>query len=150
MSYNPQNINGQATMANSSPVVLASDQSPINVTLQAGTSGGAGVFHLVSAAGTNATRVTGVACKVFGWYLYNSSNLPRKIIFYNSAANPPVLGTTTLYFTVILPGYGAANVAFPTGIDFPAGLGIAMTQGIADSDNTGVLVNEVMVNIFYK
>lgn len=33
MSYNPQNPNGQATMANSSPVVLASDQTAIPVTL---------------------------------------------------------------------------------------------------------------------
>ena len=31
MSYNPQNPNGQALMANSSPVVIASDQSPIPV-----------------------------------------------------------------------------------------------------------------------
>lgn len=32
MSYNPSNPNGQATMANSEPVVIASDQSPIPVT----------------------------------------------------------------------------------------------------------------------
>lgn len=31
MSYNPQNINGQATMANSSPVTIASDQSVLPV-----------------------------------------------------------------------------------------------------------------------
>lgn len=33
MSYNPQNPNGQATAANSSPVVLASDQMPLASTL---------------------------------------------------------------------------------------------------------------------
>lgn len=37
MAYNPQNINGQATSANSSPVVLASDQSSIPVTLATNT-----------------------------------------------------------------------------------------------------------------
>lgn len=31
MSYTPPNPNGQATMANSSPVVIASDQSDVNV-----------------------------------------------------------------------------------------------------------------------
>lgn len=34
MAYNPNNPNGQATMANSSPVVLASDQSSLNVSVQ--------------------------------------------------------------------------------------------------------------------
>jgi len=33
MSYNPQNPNAQATMANSSPVVIASDQSAVPVTV---------------------------------------------------------------------------------------------------------------------
>lgn len=33
MSYNPQNPNGQATMANSEPVVLASDQTDVKITL---------------------------------------------------------------------------------------------------------------------
>lgn len=33
MSYNPQNPNGQATMANSAPVVVASDQSAVPVTI---------------------------------------------------------------------------------------------------------------------
>lgn len=31
MAYNPNNPNGQATMANSAPVVIASDQSPVDV-----------------------------------------------------------------------------------------------------------------------
>ncbi|HEV2412232.1 MAG TPA: hypothetical protein VGS28_00295 [Candidatus Saccharimonadales bacterium] len=37
MSYNPQNPNGQTTSANSSPVVIASDQSAYPVTANAGT-----------------------------------------------------------------------------------------------------------------
>lgn len=36
MAYNPQNPNGQATMANSSPVAIASDQSAIPITDNAG------------------------------------------------------------------------------------------------------------------
>jgi len=37
MAFNPQNVNGQATMANSSPVVVASDQAAFPVTANAGT-----------------------------------------------------------------------------------------------------------------
>jgi hypothetical protein len=49
MSYNPQNPNGQATSANSAPVVIASDQSALPVSL----SGGA-----TAANQTNATQKT--------------------------------------------------------------------------------------------
>jgi hypothetical protein len=49
MSYNPQNPNGQATSANSEPVVIASDQSAVPVSV----SGGA-----TSANQTNATQKT--------------------------------------------------------------------------------------------
>jgi hypothetical protein len=49
MSYNPQNPNGQATSANSAPVVIASDQSAVPVSV----SGGA-----TSANQTNATQKT--------------------------------------------------------------------------------------------
>ncbi len=49
MSYNPQNPNGQATSANSAPVVIASDQSTLPVSL----SGGA-----TSANQTNGTQQT--------------------------------------------------------------------------------------------
>jgi len=37
MAYTPNNPNGQATMANSAPVVIASDQSAVTVTANAGT-----------------------------------------------------------------------------------------------------------------
>src|SRR5258708_4544751 len=48
MSYNPQNPNGQATMANSAPVVIASDQSAVAVS--------AGSLPLPSGAATSAKQ----------------------------------------------------------------------------------------------
>lgn len=42
MSYSPNNTNGQATMANSAPVVLASNQTAIQVTIPDGSDGTAG------------------------------------------------------------------------------------------------------------
>jgi hypothetical protein len=48
MSYNPQNPNGQATSANSSPVVIASDQSAVPVS--------AGSLPLPSGAATSANQ----------------------------------------------------------------------------------------------
>lgn len=52
MAYNPLNPNGQATMANSSPVVIASDQSAINTTsAQAAATTG----NLTTASGAGST-----------------------------------------------------------------------------------------------
>lgn len=55
MAYSPKNANGQATMANSEPVVIASDQSTVPVSLASVPS------HAVTNAGTFATQVDGAA-----------------------------------------------------------------------------------------
>lgn len=55
MSYKKSNANGQATMANSEPVVIASDQSTVPVSLASVPS------HAVTNAGTFATQVDGSA-----------------------------------------------------------------------------------------
>jgi len=54
MAYNPNNPNGQATMANSEPVVLASDQSAVPVSVSSVPS------HDVTNSGTFAVQVTSV------------------------------------------------------------------------------------------
>lgn len=54
MSYIPPNPNGQATSANSTPVVIASDQSTVPVSLASVPS------HAVTNAGTFATQVTSI------------------------------------------------------------------------------------------
>lgn len=66
MAYSPQNSNGQATSANSSPVVLASDQSavPVSGTFYQATqpvSLASVPSHAVTNAGTFATQVDGAA-----------------------------------------------------------------------------------------
>lgn len=59
MSYNPNNPNGQATMANSAPVVIASDQSalPISGTVTATVSGVATAANQTN--GTQTTQING-------------------------------------------------------------------------------------------
>lgn len=59
MSYNPLNANGQATMANSSPVVIASDQSALPVNLvPSGTSLNTYSLHSTTNATTTPTSST--------------------------------------------------------------------------------------------
>ncbi|HEV2403740.1 MAG TPA: hypothetical protein VGS08_06095, partial [Candidatus Saccharimonadales bacterium] len=68
MSYNPQNPNGQATMANSSPVVIASDQSAVKVDGSAVTqpvsgtvtaNAGSGTFNIQANASMDLSQVGG-------------------------------------------------------------------------------------------
>lgn len=148
MSYNPNNPNGQVTSANSSPVVIASDQSTLPVTLLEGTTGGATVFHLVSAGTTNATNIKASAGKITGWYIYNSNGSARKVAFHNNAGTPTA--GTAVYFTVVIPPLSGANCPFPAGINFSTGIAITTTTGLADSDATAVTLNDLNINIFYK
>jgi hypothetical protein len=148
MAYNPNNPNGQATSANSSPVVIASDQSAVNTSLQEVATGGATVFHLVSAGTTNATNIKSSAGKVTGWYIYNSNGSARKVAFHNNAGTPTA--GASVYFSVVIPALSGANCPFPAGINFSTGIAITTVTGLADSDAVAVAVNDLIINIFYK
>jgi len=150
MSYNPNNPNGQATAANSAPVVLASNVTS-SFSIAEATTGGATTFHLVSAAGQNISQVKNSAGKITGWYIYNSNGSARKVNFYNVLSPAPTVGTTPLLFSVVIPALSAANCPFPAGIDFSNGIYIATTAGLPDSAaDTTVAANDLIINIFFK
>jgi hypothetical protein len=148
MAYNPSNPNGQTTSANSAPVVIASDQSAVNTSLQEVATGGATVFHLVSAASTNLTNIKSSAGKVTGWYIYNSNGSARKVAFHNNAGTPTA--GAAVYFSAVIPPLSAANCPYPAGINFSTGIAISTTTGLADADTTAVALNDLIINIFYK
>jgi hypothetical protein len=148
MAYNPQPALGQTTMSGSLPVAIASDQSTLNVTLVSSATGGDSVYHLVSASGSNATNIKASAGEVTGWYIYNSNANARKVAFHNTAGTPTA--GASIYFTLVIPGLGAANVSFPTGIVFGTGIAITTVTDLVDSGNTAVGLNDLNINIYYK
>ena len=148
MAYNPNNPNGPTGSANSSPVVIAPDQSTVNVSLQEVSTGGATAFHLVSAGTTNLTNIKSSAGKVTGWYIYNSNGSARKVAFHNNAGTPTA--GAAVYFSVVIPPLSGANVSYPAGINFSSGIAISTTTGIADNDTVAVALNDLNINIFYK
>ena len=163
MAYNPQNPNGQATMAASAPVVIASNQTAVpisgtvtanagtgtmNVTVVSGATGGDTTFHLVSAATTNATNIKASAGKVTGWYVYNSNANARKVAFHNTAGTPTA--GASVHSSIVIPGLAAANVSFPDGIDFSTGIAITTVTELTDAGNTAVALNDLIINIYYK
>jgi len=132
-------------------IVVATDQpqltTPLNVTIQAGVSGGDSIYHLVSAASTNATNIKSSAGKVTGWYIYNSNAAARKVVFHDTAGTPTA--GSSVYFSLMIPPSSGANVSFPSGIKFTSGIGITTVTGLADSDSAAVALNDLIINISY-
>lgn len=117
MAYNPVNPNGQATSANSSPVVIASDQSAINTNVQNL------VSNVISTGNSTTAQLAGSGVFTGAWE--NVSSYSTIVITgytdQNSAANGAVVqfsnnnGTTILresFTTVTAPNYGFP-VVFP-------------------------------------
>ena len=149
MAYNPNNPNGQATAANSAPVVLASNVTSSFSIAEAAT-GGADTKHIVTlGSSSNITQVKAGPGKVTGWYIYNSNGSARKVNFYNTLVAPTV-GTTAIHLSVVIPALSAANCPFPAGINFDTGIYISTTSGLADTDTGLVAANDLIINIFYK
>jgi len=107
------------------------------------------VFHLVSAASTNATVVKANPGKLSGYYIYNNNASARKLVFHDSASTPT--SGASVYFSLVIPAQSGANCPLPEdGVDFANGIAITTVTGIADSDNTAVAANDLTINLFYK
>lgn len=147
------NTNGQGTMANSAPVVIASDQSAINVAntgtfatqaLQkpSATANGTTSSRINAAASTNATSLKASAGQVYSVDVFNVAAYDVFLKFYNKASAPTV-GTDTPVWTIpIKAGAGYSNV-FMLGKAFSTGIAYAITKLQADSDTTAVAALDV-------
>ena len=142
---------GQAAMAASLPVVIASNQSTVPTQTNVATSGGCSVSRKLSENNTTGISAKASAGQVYGWYITNTNAAARYVKIYNKATAPAV-GTDTPIMTLVIPGNATGagtNVAFNPGIAFATGIGYGITTGIADNDTGAPAANEVVVNLFY-
>lgn len=125
----------------------AAGSTPWPVAMQPATTGGLSVYRSldVNATGQVAKNAAG---QLYGYYLYNNSAATRYVKLYNQSGAPA--STDTPLMTLPIPAGAAANVAYPSGIAFSAGIGIRATTGIADNDNAAPGTNDVVVNLYYK
>lgn len=111
------NANGQATMANSTAVVIASNQSNIPVTPQAVATGGASFLNI--AAGQATTVVKSGAGTLYALVLNSAATATNTTIMYDNTAGSgtaigrPAVTTATVPTTLT---FGAAGLAFATGL----------------------------------
>jgi hypothetical protein len=117
-----------------------------------GTSGGLLIYRNFQTSGAViAAAVKASAGQVYSIEVYNINATAVYVRLYNQTASP---GTgDTVVWSGIVPGNtaGAGFVkSWPQGMAFSTGIGVRVTNAIADTDNTALTANTVMLNVEYK
>lgn len=103
-----------------------------------------------AAASTNATNVKTSAGRVYSVQLLNTAAYPVYLVLYDSAASPPVPGTTTIRKKIPVPAGAAYQGDWAVGLSFANGIGYALTKLAADADTTVLVAGDVLqLNIDY-
>jgi len=143
---------GQTTMAASTPVAIASNQSTLPAGLVPVTSGGLTPSSTLIAAGTNATSVKASAGQLYKIEITNNSANIGYLKIYNTAGTPTAgAGTPVIRLMCPASASGAGAVSsFDNGVAFATGIGFTFTGGIADADTTSVAASAFIANLYYK
>jgi hypothetical protein len=136
---------GSKTSANSIPVVIASDQAPIQVTQVPGTAGGDSTYS--GSIGNTTTAVKASAGQVTGWALGNNNTTPSYLQVFDLATGSVTLGVTAPKLSIMLPSNGGSNLAPPDGIAFATAISVAVTTTRAGATAP---TNTCDLNILYK
>jgi hypothetical protein len=118
------------------------------VNLEPETTGGLSIFHLVSAATTNATNVkasAGTALRLVHLQLQRrrpQGRLPQH------GRHPDRRASVS--FAIVIPPTSAANVEFAMGIAFATGIGITTVTDLTDAGATAVAASDLIINLFFK
>lgn len=143
------NVNGQATMANSSPVVIASNQSQLPVSPGVtSVANGATASRINAAASTNATSLKASAGQLYTIDVYNAAAYAVFLKLYNKASAPTV-GTDTPVMTIPVSAGGGYSKTWPMGLPFATGIAYAITKLQADSDTTVVVAGDLTGNTMW-
>jgi hypothetical protein len=152
ISPNSVNANGQTTMANSAPVVIASNQSAFPVNLSATTTGGVSRSRTLVPNNTTAVVVKSGAGQLYKIRATNNSGTIAYIKLYD--ATGATVGTGTPVDTIMIPGNssGGAGIVDTTdlGVVHTTGITFIVTTGIADNDTGVPAASTYVVTLYYK
>lgn len=127
--------------------------TPWLVTEIPATSGGCSQSQLICGSTTNATVIKASPGQIFGLNCANISTAAAWLKIYDKATSPTV-GSDTPKRTMVIPSNtnGAGFVySQPAGLQYTAGISIAVTNGPAVADTTILpQANAVVVNVDYK
>lgn len=108
-------------------------------------------YRRISSADTNLAVVKSSPGSLHTIIAINTNAAVRYLKLYNKAT-APVLASDTPVWTIPIPGDTAGGgfvVPLPGGLDFSAGIAIAMTTGAGDTDTGALAANEVILNLAY-
>jgi len=110
-------------------------------------------FHLISQASTNSTNIKPAAGQVVTVVAINTTATIYYLKFYDLAV-APTCNTSTVVLTFPVPfgatsAGGGLSVPLPQAAQFLNGIGICLTGGIADNDNTNAATG-VAIDVFFK
>lgn len=152
------NVTVTNTIANPVPVSgpltdtqLRATAVPISPRPNTTGSNGTTPYKLTSLASTNANVVKASGGNLYSIVAIGLTSTVRYLKFYNKASAPTV-GTDTPIMTIPVPanlqGAGIA-IPFSMGVNFPLGIAIAITSGVADTDTGAVGAGDVVINLTY-
>lgn len=127
--------------------------TPVAISPRANTTGTNGTtpYKLISLASTNANVVKATPGNLYSIVAIGLTSTVRYLKLYNKATTPSV-GTDVPVMTIPIPantqGAGIA-IPFSMGVNFPLGIGIAITSGSADNNTGVILAGDVIVNLTY-
>ena len=130
------------------PALVAGSALVGRVNLDPQTANGLSIFHLISAATTNATNLKASAGQVYGWFIRNFATSDRKVVLHNTAGTPTA--GAGVIFSINVPAGSAANVHMTMGLTFATGIAITTVTGPTDADAVAVSLNDLDINLFYK
>ena len=142
------NSNGQAVMASSAPVVIASNQSTLPAALQSTTAGGVTETGIITTAAANVGNVKASAGQLYKVEISNNSGSWVYLKLYNTAGTPTA-GSGTPQRRIGVPPSSALLTTTDVGGVYSTGIGYAITGGAADTDATAVAAN-ILVNFHWK
>lgn len=113
------------------------------------TAGGVTQFRRLATADTNLAVVKASAGRVYGFSIFNNSASAKFVKLYNKATAPVVASDVPLR-TIMVPAGGIAAYHVGMGLaGFSAGIAIAATGAVADTDSTALALNDLIIQIDY-
>lgn len=110
-------------------------------------------YKLLTTASTNSNSVKGSPGQMIAVMAVNTTTTVYYLKFYDTTV-APTCNTAAVKFTMPIP-YGTSNagggfaIAFPQPVQFLNGIGICVTAGIADNDNTDAATG-IAIDIAFK
>lgn len=123
----------------------------VNLTPNTTGSNGTTPYKLISLATTNANIVKASGGNLYSIVALGLTSTVRYLKLYNKATSP-IVGTDIPVMTIPIPantqGAGIA-IPFSMGVNFPLGIGLAITATVADNNTTSIGAGDVIVNLTY-